>query len=217
MTFKSFEKGITHVLGMIMEDKVTHGKWLNTLSYLEYCGARKITHRPQREALSTERLRHSAEEARHAYYLRSQISKLVPSPPLNYQSRHLYGGHLTIRYLDLLDLGVCRYLKREVGSTQGDLTDLAYLLVTYAIERRAEEFYPIYQGFLEQKESPVSVRGIILEEEHYLVEMEKSLKRWPDSEKHRDKACQIESQLFEEWIAGVGQEVAEELASTCAV
>jgi hypothetical protein len=48
----------------------------------------------------------------------------------------------------------------------------AYLLVTYAIEVRADEFYPIYQDALDNAAgSKVNVKSIILEEEGHLEEM----------------------------------------------
>jgi len=43
---------------------------------------------------------------------------------------------------------------------------VAYFLGTYAIELRAEEFYPIYEQVLWEHRSNVYVKSIILEEEH---------------------------------------------------
>jgi hypothetical protein len=48
-----------------------------------------------------------------------------------------------------LDVDVCRYLKKELNLSGAELRFAAYLLVTYAIEVRADELYPIYQDALD--------------------------------------------------------------------
>ena len=82
-----------------------------------------------------------------------------------------------------------------------DLRFAAYLLVTYAIEVRADELYPVYQEALENAGSKVNVRSIILEEEGHLEEMISQLKRFsPDWELHAQKAVKFESRLFSAWV-----------------
>ena len=84
----------------------------------------------------------------------------------------------------------------------------AYLFVTYAIELRADELYPIYQKILTETKSKVQVKSIIVEEEGHLEEMIAQLKStWPDWEKHAAVAVQIESELFQDWVSSLVPEV----------
>ena len=84
----------------------------------------------------------------------------------------------------------------------------AYLLVTYAIEVRADELYPIYQEALDQAGSKVNVKSIILEEEGHLEEMINQLKNFsPVWQLHADKAVELETRLFEQWVVELAKEV----------
>jgi hypothetical protein len=111
-------------------------------------------------------------------------------------------------YLNQLDIDVCRYLKRELGLTGKALRFAAYLLVTYAIEVRADELYPVYQEALDNAESKVNVKSIILEEEGHLEEMINQLKSFsPDWESHATKAVDFESALFSRWVNAVSADL----------
>ncbi|MCC5832783.1 MAG: ferritin-like domain-containing protein [Chlamydiales bacterium] len=169
-------------LRYLIKDRERHVKWLNTLSYLENCGARKIAEAEHPTLVRREMLKHAAEEFRHAHYLKEQIKKLTPNPPVDY--REIFGGNLTRRYLDRLEIAVCR------------LTDeMVYPLVTYAIEKRAEKLYPAYHLALKELRSKVTVMSIIKEEEGHLDEMERLLAGNP----LKEKVCDIESALYESW------------------
>ena len=85
---------------------------------------------------------------------------------------------------------------------------LIYLLVTYSIEVRADELYPIYQNALDEANSKVNVKSIIIEEEGHLAEMIEQLKKFsPNWETHAQKACEIEKKLFEEWTVALKSEI----------
>lgn len=78
---------------------------------------------------------------------------------------------------------------------------VAYLLVTYAIELRADALYPLYQQALNRAASKVSVKSIILEEQGHLEEMISQLEVFsPEWEIHAAAITTIEKQLFEEWL-----------------
>ena len=168
-----------HWLRYLVADNELHIKWLNTLSYLENCGARKIAKAEHPTLVRREMLKHAAEEFRHAHHLKEQIKKLTDSPPLDY--KHILGGHQTRRYLDRLELAVCRLTQ-----------EMIYPLVTYAIEKRAQHTYPIYQKILKEMGSKVTVMSIIKEEEGHLEEMENALK----NSVLKDQVCEIEALFF---------------------
>jgi hypothetical protein len=98
-------------------------------------------------------------------------------------------------------MATSRYIKEQWGLKSYDLRYVSYLLVTYAIEVRAGELYPIYQQKLTEKGSKVNVKSIITEEEGHLEEMEKQLEDFSsDWRKHAKNLIEIESKLFEEWL-----------------
>lgn len=199
---------LTSVLENIVNDNVLHSKWLNTLSYMENAGAKKISASEHKEEVTLLILKHAAEEHRHAYYLKKQLAKLDENLCKTYSNAELLAPNHTKYYLNTLDVQVCRYLKDHFKLSGYDLKFAAYLFVTYAIEVRADELYPIYQDVLTAKESRVTVKSIILEEEGHLEEMLNQLKEFsPDWEKHAQEIIQIEQQMFTDWMVGLAKEV----------
>jgi len=197
------------ILEQIVADAILHAKWLNTLSFMENAGARKIS--ACEDPLNTDliQLKHAAEEHRHAYYLKKQIGKLGIEGFEFYNESSLIGGKASVQYLHRLDVKTSRYLKEQFNLTGQELRYAAYLFVTYAIEVRADELYPIYQEVLTSVGSKVIVKSIILEEEGHLEEMISQLKGFdPKWEAHAEHVLQIEAALFHHWIAEVSKEVA---------
>src|SRR5262249_48322248 len=84
----------------------------------------------------------------------------------------------------------------------------AYLLVTYAIEVRADELYPVYQAALDSTGSKVNVKTIIAEEEGHLEEMIRQLEAtFPDWRAMAEKITGEEKKLFTAWITTIAEEV----------
>lgn len=195
---------IAEKFAKITSDAFTHAKFLNTLSYMENVGAKKISKFEPKTEVSLIVLKHAAEEHRHAYYLKKQISKLWPTGFETYADAWLLSPQDSRHYLDMLDVRVCQYAKKVLGLSGADVKWAAYLLVTYAIEVRADMLYPIYQKILTDIGSKVQVKSIIVEEEGHLEEMIVQLKAFsPDWEKHAAAACAFEAELFEGWISKI--------------
>jgi len=196
------------ILPAIVANPQLHSKWLNTLSLMENTGARKISASEDTETVTYLILKHAAEEHRHAFYLKKQLEKLGENLCPTYAADYLLAPQDSKVYLNRLDLEVCRYLKTELGLNGKELRFAAYLLVTYAIEVRADELYPIYQEVLSDAESKVNVKSIILEEEGHLEEMLNQLRQFsPDWEIHAQKAVTIETTLFNNWLQGLEKEI----------
>lgn len=189
------------LLSGLVKDNTLHAKWLNTLSFMENAGARKISAAEHKEEVTLLILKHAAEEHRHAYYLKKQLAKLDDSLCKTYKSAELLVPNHTRFYLNTLDVNVCRYLKQQFSLSGADLKFAAYLFVTYAIEVRADELYPIYQAVLTENESKVTVKSIILEEEGHLEEMINQLNEFsPDWQKHAEEVVKIEDKMFVDWM-----------------
>lgn len=197
---------MSQLLMTILSSSQLHAKWLNTLSFLENCGARKIAACEHPTLVREEVLKHASEEFRHAYYLKRQIERVSSDPMDNYSLPFLLGGMATWHYLPMLDLQTSRYLK-GIGATNDFLKEASYLLVTYAIELRAQELYPIYDKILREAGSKVTVRSILLEENEHLEEMKAGLQRMPSGFLHAEKVCAFEKELYKSWLEVVTNEV----------
>lgn len=190
---------LEEMLNKIVSDPSLHGRWLNTLSYLENCGAKMIAGSEHPTMVPKEVLKHASEEFRHAYYLKSQVEKVFPEGLPTYQLAFLLGGHPAKHYMPRLNAKISRYLKYCRGMTGRRFREYGYLLVTYAVEMRARELYPLYQQILKEQGSPVSVSNIIREEEGHLLEITEQLAGTP-AEDWQDEVVEIESCLFASFI-----------------
>ncbi|HVW96271.1 MAG TPA: hypothetical protein VHA56_09930 [Mucilaginibacter sp.] len=199
---------LDHILPQIIANDTLHAKWLNTLSLMENTGARKISASEDTQTVTYIILKHAAEEHRHAFYLKKQIEKAAKDSCPTYASEYLLAPSFSKYYLNQLDIQVSRYLKRELKLTGADLRFAAYLLVTYAIEVRADELYPVYQKALDDAGSKINVKSIILEEEGHLDEMTAQLRKFsPEWERHAHIAVDFESRLFADWINSLSAEL----------
>ena len=197
-----------NILPQIIANNELHARWLNTLSLMENTGARKISASEDPITVTYIILKHAAEEHRHAFYLKKQIEKTGEELCPTYADEYLVASNYSKYYLNKLDVDVCRYLKKELHLSGRELKFAAYLLVTYAIEVRADELYPVYQDALDEAKSRINVKSIILEEEGHLEEMINQLKAFsPEWQKHADVAVAIETRLFNDWVVALAEEV----------
>ena len=198
------------LIAQIVAQPELHAKWLNSLSMMENCGARKISASEDARKVDLIVLKHAAEEARHAYYLKSQIRKLDYDGCKTYQSHELLAPIKSFQYLHRLDALICRYLKQEFGFAGAQLKYASYLLVTYAIEVRADDLYPVYEEVLKQDGGKISVRMIIIEEEGHLEEMINQMDSFfGDWKEHGEFALNLEGLLFDSWIVSLSKQVEE--------
>lgn len=199
---------LAQLLPSIISNNSLHARWLNTLSLMENTGARKISASEDPVTVNYIILKHAAEEHRHAFYLKKQVEKAGKDLCPTYAPEYLVAPASSRNYLNKLDIDVCRYLKANLKLSGKQLRFAAYLLVTYAIEVRADDLYPVYQQALDAAGSKVNVKSIILEEEGHLEEMINQLKSFSaDWEHHAAKAVEMESALFDKWINDIGAAV----------
>lgn len=192
----------------IVKDDQVHAKWLNSLSYMENCGARKISKFEHAVDVDIMVLKHAAEEHRHAYYLKKLIKKIDDTACPTYNDKELLGLYSTKHYLGKLDIFTSRYLRSKLNVSGDKLKYLAYLLVTYSIEVRADGLYPVYQKVLKSIQSKISVYTIIKEEEGHLEEMIASLDRYlPNWQAHAEVVLAYEQELHDIWVSDISAQV----------
>ena len=78
-----------NLIDKIVTDNKAHSKWLNTLSFMENAGARKISACEHPTKVNLIQLKHACEEHRHAYYLKKQIGKINPELCKTYEGNEL--------------------------------------------------------------------------------------------------------------------------------
>ncbi len=196
------------LVAKIVADDMLHAQWLNSLSMMENTGARKISKYEHPVTTNLIELKHAAEEARHAYYLKKQIGKLKGAYCPDFSYPYLLAPVESHHYLNRLDVDACRYLKSKLGLEGRALKHGAYLLVTYSIEVRADMLYGIYQNALTLQKSRVNVKSIIAEEEGHLTEMQKMLESFhPNWQQLANDMCLVENALFEKWINAIAEVV----------
>ena len=190
---------LASLLPQIIDDDARHARWLNTLSMMESVGARKIAGYVDPIHVDELTLQHASEEARHAHYLKRQISKIGQKLP-DYSAPTLLAPRASYHYLHRLDWTCSRYLKQK-GLSGRALKNHSYLYVTYLIEVRAMKLYHTYQAALTDAQSPVHVRSILKEEEGHLSNMTTQLQAIdPDWQAHCHDLQIEEQKLFERWI-----------------
>ena len=187
----------------IVQNPEIHGKWLNSLAFMEHVGATKIARTQSGEKATFTTLKHAAEEARHGFYLKKLAKKVFPAIPEDFRREGMLAPIESRQYLYRLDTGISRILL-DAGITGTEMRNLAYLLVTYAIEMRADSLYPEYQACIEHYPVKISVRTIINEEEGHLEEMMDALSKFDrETEQLMQQAIALESQLFSNWVNAI--------------
>ncbi len=197
---------LKNLLNTIIASDTLHAKWLNTLSYLENCGARKIAQCEHPTCVKEEMLKHASEEFRHAHHLKRQIKKVSTFPLYDYSKKNLLGGAASLNYLNALDIKTSRYLHSQ-GIPKNHIKAYAYLLVTYAIELRAEALYPIYHEEIRKARCTVTIKCIILEEQEHLDTMRKELETLPSGSVYANHVRLIESKLYTQWLYAIEKNI----------
>ena len=178
----------------IIRNPELHARWLATLSHLESCGARKIAAFMPRCHPTLEQLKHSAEEAGHAYFFRELQARVEGN---KCGPTQLLGKQVGPRYLHLLDLSISRLIRNSTPliSSRG-IAEGSYLLTTYAVECRAESLYTMYEKVLRREGVDFSIKSILGEEAEHLVKMRSTIARHAELENHIKEALALERNLF---------------------
>jgi len=157
------------LVAAIVADAALHARWLNTFSFLEYVGFRKIVKSQRAETLSGAVLTHALEEGRHALGLRKIAVKLGGPDFDSYAPETLLCGAEAESYFQDLDSSCdAAFADRD----EAERTRLAYATVTALVERRALDVYGIYARALGESEIVRKLEGLLAEEVKHLGEVE---------------------------------------------
>ncbi len=196
------------LVGRIVANTALHARWLNTFSYLEYVGFRKIVKSQRAEALTSAILGHACEEGRHALGLKKLAVKLGGAGFDSYAPQLLLCGEEAERYFQDLDQ-FCDAVFAD--RSEEERVKLAYGYVTWLVERRALEVYGTYKKALGESEIARKLAGLLAEETKHLSDIEVLLQAADPAFPARSKELEaVENQLYQVFIAALTKELTQE-------
>ena len=194
-----------HLLDKITADQDTHARLLNTLSMLEHMGSHKIMATQHGAAIDQSTLRHVAEEAHHAYFMKRQAEKTAQRD-LHYKPDDLLAAPSARIYFQRLEVAIVN----RIGASGP--TTAVYLLMSMIIEFRALWFYRLYQETLTRAGLPISLKRILGEEQHHLSEMADRLMAIEAFDEDQVSAfVAIENRLYQRMLSAIERAAADSL------
>ncbi len=156
------------VLDAIVAEPPRHARMLNTLSLLEHMGSHKILLTQHSAAIDQATLKHVAEEAHHAFFMKRQAEKTAERA-LEYVAGDLLAPASARMYFQRLESATVRALGRERSARA------AYLYMSMIVEFRALWFYGLYQQALHRARHSLSLKRVLGEEQAHLGDMAERL------------------------------------------
>ncbi|HZL94722.1 MAG TPA: hypothetical protein VFB99_13795 [Vicinamibacterales bacterium] len=152
------------LLNRVVAEAQQHARMLNTLSLLEHLGSHKIMATQHGANIDQATLRHVAEEAHHAYFMKRQAEKTADRP-LEYVRDELLAPAAARMYFQRLEAAMVRALA-GVSSARA-----VYLYMSMIVEFRALWFYGLYQQTLQRARHTLSLKRVLGEEQNHLAEI----------------------------------------------
>ncbi len=156
------------VLEAIVTNPKRHARMLNTLSLLEHMGSHKILLTQHSAGIDQATLKHVAEEAQHAYFMKRQAEKTAERP-LDYTADDLLAPAAARMYFQRLEGATVRTLGPERSARA------AYLYMSMIVEFRALWFYGLYSQALQRARHALSLKRVLGEEQAHLADMAERL------------------------------------------
>ena len=185
-------------LQRVIADDALHMRWLNTLAYMEYVGARKIMKSQHEDDIDENLLAHMAEEINHAYFLKKLVRKNFLKAATKFSEQDLLAKSSAKKYLQSID-AYCALHAPNVNH--------AYMLSSFVIETRALLLYSTY-GKLLQETNLFRLTSILKQEERHLQEMEEALHvRDQDFSVTKEKMRHFEERSFSNFLCALNDAV----------
>ncbi|MGH6830958.1 MAG: hypothetical protein ACREDG_07370 [Methylocella sp.] len=201
------------LIGVVVADPAVHARWLNTFSFLEYVGFRKIVKSQRAEVLTAAILAHACEEGRHALGLKKFAIKLGGAQFDSYAPEVLLCGEEAEAYFQALDKACDEAFADRSGEERARLT---YCYVTWLVERRALDVYGIYKKALGDSDIARRLGGLLAEETKHLADVEAMLHAGdPEFSTRSKEFAAVEAALYQNFIDALSRELAR-IATTAA-
>lgn len=145
-----------------------HARMINTLSLLEHMGSHKILATQHSAAIDQATLKHVAEEAHHAFFMKRQAEKTAERA-LEYVAGDLLAPSSARMYFQRLEGATVRALGERRSARA------AYLYMSMIVEFRALWFYGLYEQALKRAQHALSLKRVLGEEQAHLGGMAERL------------------------------------------
>jgi hypothetical protein len=149
------------LLARIVPDAPRHARLVNTLSLLEHMGSHKIMATQHAADIDQPTLKHVAEEAHHAYFMKRQAEKTA-ARRMEYVASDLLAPAAARMYFQRLEATLAKTLARERSARA------VYLYMSMIVEFRALWFYGLYQQTLQRARHALSLKRVLGEEQNHL-------------------------------------------------
>jgi hypothetical protein len=166
------------LLDLVVAQPQRHARMINTLSLLEHMGSHKIMATQHSAAIDQPTLKHVAEEAHHAYFMKRQAEKTAERA-LEYVADDLLAPAAARMYFQRLESATVRALGEQRSARA------AYLYMSMIVEFRALWFYGLYQQALTRAQHALSLKRVLGEEQAHLGDMAERL----EAGNELDDAC----------------------------
>jgi hypothetical protein len=178
------------LLTRVIPDAAQHARLLNTLSMLEHMGSHKIMSTQHAADIDQPTLKHVAEEAHHAYFMKRQAEKAAEHP-LEYVAADLLAPASARMYFQRLESVMTRTLSRQRSA------QAVYLYMSMIVEFRALWFYGLYQQALQRARHPLSLKRVLGEEQNHLGDIANRLELAGDlNDTHTSEFLAHEKSLY---------------------
>jgi len=156
------------LLDSLVTEPKRHSRMINTLSLLEHMGSHKIMATQHAAAIDQATLKHVAEEAHHAFFMKRQAEKTAERA-LEYVARDLLAPASARMYFQRLEGATVRALGEKRSARA------AYLYMSMIVEFRALWFYGLYEQALKRARHALSLKRVLGEEQAHLGDMAERL------------------------------------------
>jgi hypothetical protein len=190
------------LLERIVAEPRRHARMINTLSLLEHMGSHKIMATQHSAAIDQATLKHVAEEAHHAFFMKRQAEKTAERA-LEYVAADLLAPASARMYFQRLEGATVRALGAQRSSRA------AYLYMSMIVEFRALWFYGLYEQALKHARHALSLRRVLGEEQAHLSDMAERLEAGGELDDSR--AAQVlaaERKLYSRLLGALERETA---------
>jgi hypothetical protein len=190
------------LLDLVVAEPQRHARMINTLSLLEHMGSHKIMATQHSAAIDQATLKHVAEEAHHAYFMKRQAEKTADRA-LEYVADDLLAPAAARMYFQRLEGATVRALgdKRSARA--------AYLYMSMIVEFRALWFYGLYQQTLARAQHALSLKRVLGEEQAHLGEMAERLEAGNELDDARAaRILAVERKLYSRLLGAIERAVA---------
>jgi hypothetical protein len=198
---------LNSILSQIVADPILHARWLNTFSYLEFIGFRKIIKSQKSSFIDSKTLEHAIEEGRHALLLKKLAMKFGGNKFNSYSPDLMLCANQAARYFYYLDQACDAEFSQ--ASSKIEQARLVYLCLTWLVEVRALSIYGLYRKTAKNAGINLPLSGLLAEEDSHLKSVEAEMRtRIPNFEVKVEELRLVEKRLYDDYLLAVFKELA---------